>query len=42
MIKENSIIAIGHENNKPDYDYREDVCLLAYELKDGTTASAKY
>ncbi|NOW06651.1 alpha-xylosidase [Clostridium beijerinckii] len=41
MIKENSIIAIGHENNKPDYDYREDVCLLAYELKDGTTASAK-
>jgi len=41
MVKENSIIAVGNENNKPDYDYREDVCLLAYELKDDITTSAK-
>lgn len=41
MIKENSIIAVGAENNKPDYDYRKDVSLLAYELKEDTKANAK-
>jgi alpha-D-xyloside xylohydrolase len=34
MIKENSLIAIGYENSKPDYDYRNGVSILAYELKD--------
>jgi len=34
MIKENSLIAIGYENSKPDYDYRNNVSILAYELKD--------
>lgn len=41
MIKENSIIAVGAENSKPDYDYRNDVSLLAYELKENTKASSK-
>lgn len=41
MIKENSIIALGFDNNKPDYDYRKDVSLLAYELKEDTKANAK-
>ena len=34
MIKENSLIATGYENSKPDYDYRNNVSILAYELKD--------
>jgi len=34
MIKENSLIAIGYENSKPDYDYRNNASILAYELKD--------
>ncbi|WP_133014865.1 alpha-xylosidase [Clostridium cuniculi] len=41
MIKENSIIAIGSEDTKPDYDYRKDVSLLAYELKEGVKTSTK-
>ncbi|MBD7911757.1 alpha-xylosidase [Clostridium cibarium] len=41
MVKENSLIAIGNENRKPDYDYREDVSILAYELRDGVEASTK-
>lgn len=41
MIKENSIIAVGSKNNKPDYDYIKDVSLLAYELKEDTKANAK-
>lgn len=41
MIKENSIIAVGAEDSKPDYDYRKDVSLLAYELKENTKACAK-
>jgi alpha-D-xyloside xylohydrolase len=34
MVKGNSLIAIGYENSKPDYDYRNNVSILAYELKD--------
>ncbi len=41
MIRENSIIAIGSEDAKPDYDYRKDVSLLVYELKDGIKTSTK-
>ena len=40
MVKENSLIAIGSEDGKPDYDYREDVSILAYELKEGEAAEA--
>ena len=41
MVKENSLIAIGHENTVPDYDFREDVKVLAYELKDDVKATTK-
>jgi alpha-D-xyloside xylohydrolase len=36
MVKENSIIAVGNENSKPDYDYADNVTLHVFELKDGT------
>lgn len=39
MVRENSIIASGKENTKPDYDYAGGVTYNIYELKD--TASAK-
>jgi alpha-D-xyloside xylohydrolase len=41
LVKENSLIAIGNEDKVPDYDYREGVSILAYELKDGVEASTK-
>ncbi|WP_270567280.1 alpha-xylosidase [Clostridium beijerinckii] len=34
MVKENSLIAVGNESSKPDYNYRENVSILAYELKE--------
>ena len=39
MVKENSLIAIGSEDSKPDYDYRNNVSILAYELKDNIKAN---
>jgi alpha-D-xyloside xylohydrolase len=39
MIRENSLIAIGNENTKPDYDYRNNVSILAYELKESEKTS---
>lgn len=39
MVKENSIVAIGAHNDKPDYDYSDDVELRVYELQDGKAAS---
>ena len=41
MVKENSLIAIGHENTVPDYDFRKDVKVLAYELKDDVKVNTK-
>ncbi|MVX63015.1 alpha-xylosidase [Clostridium chromiireducens] len=38
MIKENSLIAVGCESSKPDYHYREDVSIFAYELKEDKEA----
>ena len=35
MVKENSIIAVGNENSRPDYDYADNVTLHVFELKDG-------
>ena len=39
MVKENSIIAVGNTNTKPDYDYAEDVELRVYELQQDTQQS---
>lgn len=41
MIKENSLIAVGHDNTRPDYDYRENVSVLAYELTDKVQTETK-
>ena len=41
MVKENSLIAVGQDNSRPDYDYRENVSVLAYELIDNVEASTK-
>ena len=41
MVKENSIIAIGSHDDKPDYDYSEDVELRIYSLLDNKEASTK-
>lgn len=38
MVKENSLIAVGNESSKPDYDYRNNVSVLAYELKENEKA----
>ena len=41
MVRENSLVAVGHDNTRPDYDFREDVSVLAYELADKLEASTK-
>ena len=41
MVKENSLIAVGHDNTRPDYDYRENVSVLAYELTDKVQTETK-
>jgi alpha-D-xyloside xylohydrolase len=40
MVKENSIVAIGAHDDKPDYDYGENAELRVYALQDGKEASA--
>ena len=39
LVKENSIVALGAHDDKPDYDYGDGVELRVYELKDGVAAS---
>ncbi len=39
MVRENSIIAVGNESGRPDYDYASGVVLHLFELKDGASAS---
>lgn len=40
MVKENSILAIGAHDDRPDYDYADNVELRIYALHDGIKASA--
>jgi len=40
MVKENSIVALGACENKPDYDYASDATLNIYALQDGKEATA--
>jgi alpha-D-xyloside xylohydrolase len=40
MIKPNSLIAVGAVDNKPDYDFANDVSLHLFELADGNSAQA--
>lgn len=37
MVRPNSIVAIGSENSRPDYDYVNDVVLHVFELQEGYT-----
>ncbi|HEY5587309.1 MAG TPA: alpha-xylosidase [Ruminiclostridium sp.] len=39
MVKPNSIIAVGSQNEKPDYDYADGVIFHAFEIEDGGKAS---
>ncbi|MDO7905932.1 alpha-xylosidase [Paenibacillus sp. JX-17] len=40
MVKPNSIIAVGSENGRPDYDFADQVALHLFELGEGRTAEA--
>jgi alpha-D-xyloside xylohydrolase len=35
MVRPNSVIAVGSQDERPDYDYTDGVTLQAYELADG-------
>lgn len=39
MARPNSIIAVGTEKSRPDYDYADGVMLHVFELEEGRTAS---
>lgn len=41
LVRENSIIAVGAVDNRPDYDYEKNVTLKVYELLDGVAATTK-
>ncbi len=40
MVKENSIVAMGAHDDRPDYDYADGVELRVYALQDGVTAES--
>ncbi|WP_127593247.1 alpha-xylosidase [Paenibacillus lautus] len=40
FVRENSLIAIGQNDRRPDYDYADNVQLHLFELQDGATAQA--
>lgn len=40
FIKENSILAIGHNNDRPDYDFANNVTFELYQLQDNQQATA--
>lgn len=40
LVRPGSLIAFGHDDTRPDYDYAEGVELHLFELEDGGTATA--
>lgn len=40
LVRPNSAIVVGNQEDRPDYDYGEDFTLRVYQLSDGGTASA--
>jgi alpha-D-xyloside xylohydrolase len=40
MVRPNSVIAVGSHEDRPDYDYGDDVTLQVYELADGEHTTA--
>ncbi len=41
LVRENSIIAVGAVDTKPEYDYAEDVTFKVYELTEGIAAKTQ-
>jgi alpha-D-xyloside xylohydrolase len=41
LVRPNTVIAIGNNDNLPDYDYAEGVTVRVYELEDGKSASTE-
>ncbi len=41
LVRPNTILAVGKVDNRPDYDYAQDVILHVFELEDGKHASAR-
>jgi alpha-D-xyloside xylohydrolase len=39
MVRPNSVIAMGNHEDRPDYDYSQDVTLQVYELEEGKQVS---
>jgi alpha-D-xyloside xylohydrolase len=39
MVRPNSVIALGNQEDRPDYDYGQDVTLQVYELGEGKQVS---
>lgn len=42
MVRENTLLAVGSNNQKPDYDYLEDITYHLFELKDGQKTVSVY
>lgn len=41
LVRENSLIAVGKEEKVPDYDYADDVRILAYQLQENQIAQTE-
>lgn len=41
FVRENSIVAVGNNNNVPDYDFADQVELKLFQIKDGAAVSRK-
>jgi len=41
MIRENTIIATGNVDSRPDYDYSDGITFRLFEIKDGADLSSK-
>jgi alpha-D-xyloside xylohydrolase len=41
MVRPNTVLAIGNQDVRPDYDYADGVTLRVYQLEDGKRATAE-
>ncbi|MED5015744.1 alpha-xylosidase [Paenibacillus chibensis] len=41
MVKPNSLVAVGHEDNRTDYEFADQVTFHVFELADGASAQAE-
>ena len=40
MVKPNTIIAVGNEERKSDYNYAKGVCLQVFEIDEGSSINS--